>query len=161
MLPGLAIVNVTLLMQSTHNAQLVNCSFHDNVASALVVNNTNITLTGNSDFIHNYVLCGGLAYSLAGGGMTAFGSNLTFTGNTTFLNNSAGLIEEFACCAGVINALDNTVFNFSGINNFINNLGGGNGGATYILNYTVLGTSNFINNFAYSGAAIYASDNCT
>ena len=151
-------------MQSTHNAQLVNRSFHDNIATALVVNNTNITLTENSDFIHNYVLCGGLAYSLAGGGITAFGSNLTFTGNTTFLNNSAGLIEEFACCAGVINALDNTVLNFSGINNFINNLGDGNGGAIYISNYTVLnfnGTSNFINNFAYSGAAIYASDNCT
>ena len=45
------IVHVALLLHSTH-AELVNCSFHDNLGTALAVNNTNITLTGNT-FIHN------------------------------------------------------------------------------------------------------------
>ena len=166
-LPGLpvAIANVTLLLHSTHNAELVNCSFHDNIGSALVVNNTNITLTGNTEFTHNYLLCGSIrggAYIIAGVGITAFASNLTFTGNTTFLNNNAGLIGQLGCDGGTIYALDNTVLSFSGTNTFINNSGSGNGGAVLTYDNTVVsfdGVNNFIDNLAYSGAAIYASDN--
>ena len=43
-----------LLLQSTQHAALVNCSFHDNIGNALLVKNTNVTLAGNSEFIHNY-----------------------------------------------------------------------------------------------------------
>ena len=65
--------NFSLLLQSTPHAELVNCSFHDNFGNALVVINTNITLTGNSDFRHNHCA------------ITALSSNLAITGNITFL----------------------------------------------------------------------------
>ena len=42
-----------LFLQSAHYTELVNCSFHDNLGTALVVNNTNITLAGNTEFTHN------------------------------------------------------------------------------------------------------------
>ena len=45
--------------------QLVNFSFLENLGTALRVDNTNITLAGNSEFTHNYILCGA---NLAGGG---------------------------------------------------------------------------------------------
>jgi len=38
-------------------AKLVNCSFHDNIGTALVVNNTNVTLIDNQ-FKHNKCGCG-------------------------------------------------------------------------------------------------------
>ena len=49
--------NSGLGLQSTRNAKLVDCSFHDNLGTALAVCNTNITLTGNNEFIHNYSAC--------------------------------------------------------------------------------------------------------
>ena len=36
--------NSALLLQSTKYAKLVNCMFHDNIGTALAVDNTNITL---------------------------------------------------------------------------------------------------------------------
>ena len=165
------IVHVALLLQSTH-AELVNCSFHDNLATALAVNNTNITLAGNK-FIHN-------SYNLldesfcGGGGVTTFNSNLTFTGNTTFLENSALCHSPLLHSWGAILTFNNTVVKFSGTSNFINNSGGG---AIYTFGGTVLnftGTNNFINNsaggpintfsntvvyFSSSGGAIYAFSN--
>ena len=53
-LPGtsLGIVPVAMLLQSMHYAELVSCSFHDNLGTAVVVNNTNITLSGNTKFAH-------------------------------------------------------------------------------------------------------------
>ena len=45
-----------LLLQSAQHAELVNCFFHVNTGSALIVDNTNVTLrlTGNSEFTHNH-----------------------------------------------------------------------------------------------------------
>ena len=85
--PGFSLGHVyaVLDLQSTEHTELVNCSFHDNNGTALVVNNTDITLTGNSEFTHNRA-CGSI---LLGGAIIAVSSNLTFTGNTTFLDNSA------------------------------------------------------------------------
>ena len=54
-------------LQSTQYAELVNCSFHDNNGTALLVHNTNMVL---------------------GGAIIAVSGNLTFTGNTTFLGNN-------------------------------------------------------------------------
>ena len=139
--------NYALLLHSTH-AELVNCSFHDNLSTALVVNNTNVTLAGNTEFIRNHWCIGG--------GICAINSNLTFTGSTNFLGNRAG------GSSGAIYALENTVLNFSGINNFINNSAYQIGGAIQTSHNTVLifnGTNNFINNSAYLGGAIYASSN--
>ena len=47
--------NYVLLLQFTQYAELVNCYFHDNLGTALVVKNSNITFTGNSQFRHNHV----------------------------------------------------------------------------------------------------------
>ena len=79
------LVSATLLLQSTQNAELVNCSFHDNLGTALAVDNTKVTLSGKSEFIHNH------CERCIAGGIVAFNSsNLTFTGNTTFLENQGG-----------------------------------------------------------------------
>ena len=82
--------NSALLLQSTQNAKLVNCSFHDNLGTALTVHDTNITLTGNSEFIHNQCGCEYFSNNCKlGCGITALNSTLIFTGNTTFCQNTA------------------------------------------------------------------------
>ena len=138
-----AVVHVTLFLQYTH-AEIVNCSFHDNLGTALVVNNTNIILAGRNEFKRNHILCGNIV-TVGGGAIAALDSNLMFIGNTTFHDN-------------------NTILSFNGISNFINNSvdgsGGDGGGAIFTSGHTILhfnGTSNFINNSAGggSGGAIY------
>ena len=159
------LVHVALLLHSTH-AELVNCSFHDNLGTALVVNNTNITLSGNTFIHNNYYLeefvCG--SHCMKGGAVTAVHSNLIFTGNTTFLENSAictSFSERFYW--GAILTYNNTIINFNGTSNFINNSADSNGGAILTYNNTIInfnGTSNFINNSADSnGGAILTYDN--
>ena len=143
-------VYAALYLQSTQHTELVNCSFHDNMVTALVVNNTNITLSGNTEFTHNRA-CGN---SAVGGGIIASDSSLTFTGNTTFLDNSAVF-------GGAIFTLNNTVLSFCGSNNFINNLARSYGGAISTSPNTVLrfnGITHFINNSAYYGGAIFISN---
>ena len=155
-------VYAVLDLQSTQYTELVNCSFHSNTGTALVVNNTDITLTGDSEFTHNRA-CGNI---LLGGAIIALNSNLTFTGNTTFLDNSATSGQcpfgGYPVGGGAIVTLKNTVLSFSGTNNFINNSAIW-GGAIYTSNNTVLsfsGTNNFINNSAViEGGAIYTEYN--
>ena len=156
MLPGFSpgFYHVAVYLQSTQYTGLVNCSFHDNNGTSLLVNNTNITLAGNTEFTHNRA-CGD---SVLGGGVITVSSNLTFTGNTTFLNN--GVYEQ---SGGAIFALDNTVLSFNGVSNFINN-SAASGGAICAIDGTVLsfnGTSNFINNSAAdnNGGAILVLEN--
>ena len=78
----------TLLLDAIEYAELINCSFHDNLGTALAVYHTSITLAQNNDFTDNH--CDGEGFipnsCVGGGGITAFYSNLTFIGNTTFLN---------------------------------------------------------------------------
>ena len=90
-------------------AKLVNCSFHDNIGTALVVNNTNITLIDNQ-FKDNQCECG----SFPGCGITTLNSILTFTGNTTFLENREHSLEATRASAGAILA----VASFNGTKNF-------------------------------------------
>ena len=73
-----------LLLQSTQYAALVNCSFYNNIGNALVVENTSVTLAGNSEFIHNHCESNSC---IGGGGIVILDSNVTFTGNATFLEN--------------------------------------------------------------------------
>ena len=161
-------------LQSTQYAELVNCSFHDNNGTALVVDNANITLAGNTEFTHNRA-CGNI---VLGGAIIALSSNLTFTGNTTFLGNSAvsgqcplfvdsvggtpiytsNTVHRFNGCGGAIWVDENTILNFSRTNNFINN-SANYGGVIYAYENTVLnfsGTNNFINNSALNGGVIWA-----
>ena len=190
--------NSALLLRSTQNAKLVNCSFHDNIGTALAVHNTNITLTGNSEFVHNQYGCESFSERCnLGCAITSLYSTLTFTGNTIFLKNvgvsqiGAGAIfavasslhftgvsnfidnvkstkkkQNHAHGGGAIYVTNNTILNFHGTNNFINNSANNKGGAIYTSHNTVLtftGTSNFISNYVYSirgtGGAIYTHSN--
>ena len=155
-------VYAVLDLQSTQCTELVNCSFHGNPATALVVNNTDINLAGSTEFAHNKA-CGTI---VAGGAIIASNSNLTFTGNTTFLDNGAAFGKRPShgskVGGGAILTLNHTVLSFSGTTNFINNLAI-LGGAIFTSYNTVLslsGTNNFINNSAeLDGGAIYTSRN--
>ena len=183
---GNSTFKATLLLESIENAELVNCSFHENVGTALTVYDTNITLAENSEFTHNHCNHEGfvpISACIGGGGITAVDSNLTFIGNTTFIGNdcsgSAG-IDVTNCSrsstgsiqfinrtnagdtqhpAGAIWALASSL-SFTGTSNFINNSAHrGCGGAIHAYNNTLLsfnGTSNFIKNSAANGSAIYA-----
>ena len=86
------IFKYALLLESIEYAELVNCSFHDNLGTALAVYHTSIILAENNKFTHNHCDHEGIIVSnscVGGGGITALHSNLKITGNTTFLRNHA------------------------------------------------------------------------
>ena len=143
-----------LRLQSTQYAELVKCSFKNNVGTALLVDNTDITYAEEIEFTYSRES----RSCTKGRGITAFRSNLTFTGNTTFFENCA-------YDGGAIYASNNTVLIFEGTSNFIRNSAGSIGGAIYTSQTTLLlfnGTSNFIGNTAlFSSGAIYTRSNCT
>ena len=155
--------NSALVLQSIPNAKLVNCSFHDNIGTALVVNNTSVTLVENK-FIHNQCACRSFGHMRElGCGVTTFNSNLTFTGNTSFHNSTQMAFYNYVNCAGAIWTSASSL-HFTGTNNFIGNSANGiNGvGAIYAEANTSLsfsGTSNFIHNLAEVGGAIGTVDN--
>ena len=149
--------NYVLLLQFTQYAELVNCYFHDNLGTALVVKNSNITFTGNSQFRHNHCksnTCTGAS------GIIALSSNLTFTGNINFLENIAAFNGPHS---GAIYASSNSILNFNGNSNFVNNSAYNGGGAILTSENTVLNfnrTTHFVSNYAYSGGgAIYTTNN--
>ena len=147
-------IKYALLLQSTQYAELVNCSFHDNLGTALVVYNTNITLSGNTEFTHNY--CESTS-CVGGGGIAATGSNLTFTGDAMFIGNEANFGG-----AGIF--MINSTMNSTGSIHFIRNSISGNTTIPEIPTFCLAagiicasasslhfnGTSNFINNSAQS-----------
>ena len=138
-----------LLLQSTQYAALVNCSFYDNIGNALLVENTSVSLDGNSEFIHNYCESNSC---IGGGGIRALSSNIVITGNVTFLEN-LGIVHARGNNAGVGIYANNTILSFSGVSNFSNNLAIENaaGIAIAATSNSVLifdGTNNFINNSA-------------
>ena len=104
-----------VLLQSTKSTELVNCSFRDTIGTALGVISSNITLTGNTDFTHNYCEPNSC---ILGGGINAFLSNLMFIGNTTFLENNANFAG-----AGIF--MFDCILSSTGNINFINNLNSG------------------------------------
>ena len=149
--------NSALLLQSTQYAKLVNCSFHDNLGTALTVFNSFI-LTDNNEFVHNQCGCESfIERCKLGCAITALNSILTFTGNTTFLKNRRYSSEATEAGAGAILAVA-SLLEFNGTNNFFDNVGG----AICITNNARLilqGTNNFINNSAEQcGGAIYTFD---
>ena len=160
--------NSALLLQSTQNAKLVNCSFHDNLGTALVVNDTNISLAGGSKFIRNQCTCqsfSDLEVHELGCGIAALNSTLTFTGNSFFHDNTQTASSYTLSCAGAIWA-SASLLHFNGTNKFTGNSANNNnsgGGAIYVVANTILsfiGASNFSYNSAdRSGGAIEARDN--
>ena len=173
-----------LFLQSIQNAKLVNCSFHDNLGTALKVYNTNILLA-DIEFIQNQCQCGPFYEKcMFGCGITAFNSTLTFNGKTTFVKNSASFmyssgaiwasasslhftgtnyfIGNFASnTGGAISATSNTSLSFTGTNAFRHNSGeyGGAIGAAFNTVVTFAGNNKFIGNLANFGGAIFASSN--
>ena len=174
--------NYALFLQSTLFAELVNCSFHDNLGTALVVNYTNITLAGNNEFTYNHCTCNDLPCEI-GCGITALNSILLFTGNTSFLGNKgSSLVNAGAISAagselhfigtnnfihnsadsgsgGAVSA-NNTSLSFAGSSDFNSNTGGITGGAISVTNTSLsfTGDSNFEHNLAGEGGAIFASE---
>ena len=178
----------TLLLESIKHTELVNCSFHDNIGTALTVRDTNITLAENIKFTHNHCDRKGLipnSACIGGGGITAYDSSLIFTGNITFNGNAVSTIIKVTNCSltstGSIHFLNNSYpgdspvaiwvstssLNFNGTSNFINNFITLTAdctywGAIFAFNKTSLsfsGTSNFINNSAHCyGDAIVAAE---
>ena len=156
-----------LILGSTQYAELVNCSFHGNLGTALAVVNTNITIAGNNNFTHNYCES---SSCLLGGGIAAVSSNVTFIGNTTFLENTAIvagsgmlMVDCRVNSTGSIHFINNSNYDyvfpyvasgtiwvaasslhFNGTNNFINNSAQ---------------SDNFEQNSATSAGAIYATYN--
>ena len=141
-----------LLLQSTQYAELVNCSFHDNIGAALVVINSSITAE-NNDFTHNY--CEPSKCVMFGGGIVTVNSSLTFIGNTTFIGN-IGIVAG----AGIFmfnSALNSTGnFHFESNSNIgsipITGFGGINVGTMFAHTSSLHfnGTNNFTNNSAQS-----------
>ena len=121
--------NSALFLRSIQNGKLVNCSFHDNLGTALVVvNNTTITLAENSKFIRNQCACQSFSKRCElGCGVTALNSNLTFTGNTTFLKNihNSTYLSTSEVGAGAISAVASSL-HFTGTNNFLDNVNSAN-----------------------------------
>ena len=156
--------NSALLLRSTQNTKLVNCSFHDNLGTALVVINSGITLVGNSKFIHNQCACQSFSEVHGYGcGIAALNSNLTLTGNTSFYDNTQASSSDTLSCAGAIWASASSL-HFNGTNNFIGNSANqSSGGAICAVTNTKLsfiGTSDFGYNSADRyGGAIEAFDN--
>ena len=175
-----------LCIWNLHNknyAKLVNCSFHDNFGSAIIVHNTNIILAENNEFIHNQCECESFNDRCElGCGVTAVNSSLTFTGNTTFhenhkLNNlySAGaiwastsslhfsgtnnFIGNSAEIGSAIYAENNTSLSFTGTSNFCNNSAGYESGAIYIAGSVVVAFNGSNNFFSNSGGAIHVLNN--
>ena len=168
-------VNFALHLQSALCIELVNCSFHENMGTAIAVYTTSITLT-EINFTQNG--CESNSYSCTGGGTSALSSNLTFIGNTTLLENCNGGISAFSSnlifignttflennanqgAAGIY--MLNCTMNSTGDINFIHNSNiGSDAGAICAkassLHFT--GTSSFISNSAHigEGGAIYAT----
>ena len=155
--------NSALFLQSIPNAKLVNCSFHDNIGTALAVNNTSVTLVENK-FMHNQCACRSFSEMRElGCGVTTFNSNLTFSGNTSFHNSTQTDFYDYVNCAGAIWASTSSL-HFTGTNNFIGNSANGiNGvGAIYAEANTSLsfsGTTTFTHNLAEVGGAIVTVEN--
>ena len=155
--------NSALLLQSTQYAKLVNCSFHDNIGTALTVLNTNVTLI-EIKFMHNQCACQSFSeMPELGCGITTFNSNLIFTENTIFHNNTQTASYPLYC-AGAIWASASSI-HFNGTNKFISNIAKGNtsfGGAINAEKNTLLtfsGASNFTHNSAEVGGAISTFQN--
>ena len=151
--------NSALFLQSTQYAKLVNCSFHDNLGTALTVNNTSVTLAENSKFIRNQCVCqsfSDLEVHELGCGVTAVNSTLTFTGNSLFHENTQKTSNSSnSYCAGAIWASASSL-HFNGTNNFIGNLANGKtgvGGAIYAQINTSL-SFNGISDFSHNSADI-------
>ena len=149
----------TLLLDMIELAELVNCSFHDNHGTALVVMYTTLILAGNTTFTRNHCEDD---YCVGGGGIAANNSSLTFIGDTMFIENNATFGNNATHGAAGIDMIDCSLTSTGNIH-FMNNMNTG-----YFIGYFNLygppgaiwasasslhftGSNNFISNSADNG----------
>ena len=105
------------LLLKTSNVKLVNSSFHSNLGTALVVNNTS---TVESSFTYNKCRCKSFSeMSELGCGVIAISSTLTFTGNTSF--HQAAYRHTYSFYWGGAIWVSASSLDFNGTNNFLSN----------------------------------------
>ena len=146
-----------VLLESIDYAELVNCSFHDNLGTALAVYNTNVFLAESNMFAHNHYESSTPGSYIGGSCITALSSNLTFTGNNTFVENIAtyhtGGIYVMNCN---LNSTGSILFiNNSNVHD-TNHDAGAIWASRSSLQFT--GNSNFIGNLAHVAGAIYTQN---
>ena len=144
------LINATVRTCSGTN-NFINNSAESGGAIFAVYYNTVLNFSGTNNFINNSAVdSGGAIYTY---------DTINFSGTNNFINNSAYR------GGGAIYAVAHTaVLGFNGISNFINNSAHYDGGAIYAVYNTVFsfsGINNFIDNIAFSGGAIYAESNTT
>ena len=122
--------------------------------------NSTLTFTGNTSFLKNRHNNVGVS-EVGAGAILAVASSLHFTGTSNFFDNvkSANKKHKHAQGGGATYVTNNSVLNFHGTNNFINNSANNKGGAIYTSHNTVVtfsGTSNFISNYVHRGSELGA-----
>ena len=122
-------------VHSGQDTEIADCSFQDNIGTALGVFYSSLVLRGSNSFsdncekCSNNIIAGGMLTTTTpsvvnvGGGFIALFSTLNFIGSSTFTNNSADF-------GGGFFAQDSTL-NFTGSSTFTNNSAGLYGGGFY------------------------------
>jgi len=86
----------TLLLKSIDYAELVNCSFNENLGTAIVVDSTNITLAEDNEFSHNHCNSCALETSFQPSTVTEW---LLYSKQCTYHTDTFCDISK--CCLGV------------------------------------------------------------
>ena len=141
----------SIITKNVYDFQLVNCIFANSSYTALIANNSNLHIEGNT-FINN---TGGAVQWMTfvpGGGIAVISSNMTLQGENKFLNLACA--ADF-CGGGAIYAENSTV-DLAGNTTFINNtaastnhsslIGGGGGLLLFNTAVSITGHVHIANN---------------
>lgn len=139
-----------MVLESMDNAELVSCSFWDNLGGIIALN-SNLIFTGNTSFIGNDTV-------LYSAGISVKNCSVRSNGSIHFVNNSKP--HDTNSPAVAIWALTSSL-SFVGTSNFINNFGYGSAIYAYNTSLSFSGNSNFTNSLARScyGGAINTESN--
>ena len=146
-------------IHSGENTKITNCSFQDNVGTALGVFNSSLDLRGSNSFMNNCRRCSNRNHICIclGGGIHANTSILLFNGNNTFRDS----LTEYG--GGIFAYYSNVTFN--GYSTFRNNSAEVNGGGLFVWHSTVnfSGNCTFTDNSAKqdAGGILLRSSNVT
>ena len=153
----------SITTKDVYDFQLVNCTFANSSNTALIANNSDLLIEGNT-FINN---TGGTVQEMTfipGGGIAVVYSNIILQGQNNFLN----LTCAADICGGGAMYAENSTINFAGIASFINNTatssphssftGGGGGLFSFNTAINITGHVTFVNNSVSS--AYTAGNTC-
>ena len=141
----------SITTKDVYDFQLVNCIFANSSNTAIIANNSNLLIEGNT-FVNN---TGGTAQQMTfipGGGVAVVTSNMTLQGQNNFQNLKCA---ADICGGGAMYAESSTVY-LEGNTTFVNNtansahhlpfIGGGGGLLLFNTTVSMTGYMNFINN---------------